>query len=91
MGQVLIKMDTRLKQRNVYSCKVAKLINLDGNTLTQGFRSRWDILWDIRMGYHLMCRDRAILPASQHPDQDILRHLLSQMSGRGGMAAHPIS
>ncbi|KAG1331109.1 Zinc finger transcription factor YY1 [Cocos nucifera] len=47
-----------------------------------------DIPWDTGMGYHPMCWDKAVLPAFQHPNWDILERSLSQsqMSGWDGIA-----
>lgn len=53
------------------------------NIIDQGFESRWGIQQDTEMGYHPECQSRAILLASQHPNHDILKQILSQVPGRG--------
>ena len=53
-------------------------------SVNQGFKSQQDIPRDIEMRYHPMYQDRTVLPSSQHPNQDILGHLLSQVLDKVG-------
>ena len=47
------------------------------------------MLQDTGTEYHPICRDKTVLPSSQHPDLHILEHPLPQVSRAMGTPGQP--